>query len=85
VLIIDRDYNIENINYSGLSLLGKSKKEVVGKKCYQIVHGVDSPGEYCPFRKVLKTKKCHQQTYTKIGLGNTFPLEAPRHLMKKGK
>ena len=32
MLIIDRDYNIENMSDSGLALLGKSREEVIGKK-----------------------------------------------------
>ena len=56
MLIIDRDYNIENINDSGLALLVKSKEEVIGKKCYGVMHGIESPGEFCPFRQTLKTK-----------------------------
>ncbi len=57
MLIIDRDYNIENINEIGLKLLGKSNEEVIGKKCYQIISGADSPSEDCPCRKSLETKK----------------------------
>ena len=57
MLITDRDYNIENINECGLKLLGKSKEEVIGQKCYQVISGVDSPGEDCPCMKSLETKK----------------------------
>ena len=57
MLIVDRDYNIENINKNGLKLLGKSKEEVIGQKCYQVISGVDSPGEDCPCMKSLETKK----------------------------
>jgi len=41
MLIIDREYNIENINESGLELLVKSKAEVIGQKCYQVISGTD--------------------------------------------
>ena len=57
MLIIDRDYNIENINETGLKLLGKNKEEVVGEKCYQVINGRDSPIEECPYHKSLETKK----------------------------
>ena len=57
MLIIDRDYNIENINEIGLKLLGKSKEEVIGKKCYQVISGADSPSEECPCMKSWETKK----------------------------
>jgi len=57
MFIIDRAYNIENINSSGLALLGKSKQEVIGEKCYRVVHGNGKPTEYCPFKQTLKSKK----------------------------
>jgi PAS domain S-box-containing protein len=57
MFIIDRAYNIENINSSGLALLDKSKQEVIGEKCYQMIHGNGKPTEYCPFKQTLKTKK----------------------------
>lgn len=57
MLIIDKDYNIENINNSGLVLLGKRKEEVIGRKCYQAIHGGDKPSEFCPFRQTLENKR----------------------------
>jgi len=57
MFIIDRGYNIRNINNSGLALLGKSKQEVIGEKCYQVVHGNGGPTEYCPFKQTIKSKK----------------------------
>jgi PAS domain S-box-containing protein len=57
MLIIDRDYNIENINDSGLALLGKSRDEVIGKKCYEVIRGVSRPQEGCPCRQTWITKQ----------------------------
>ena len=57
MLIIDRDYNIENINEIGLKLLGTSKAEVIGQKCYQVIHGAENPAEFCPFKETLETKQ----------------------------
>lgn len=57
MLIIDKDYNIENINNSGLALLEKSKEEIIGRKCYQVMHGEATPSQYCPFRQTLNNKR----------------------------
>lgn len=59
MLIIDRAYNIENINDSGLALLGKSRDEVIGKKCYEIIRGIgmECPQEECPYRQTWETKQ----------------------------
>jgi PAS domain S-box-containing protein len=57
MLIIDRDYNIENISESGLVLLGKSREEVIGRKCYEIISGTNCPSEECPCQRTLKTRQ----------------------------
>ena len=57
MFIIDRDYNVENVNNSALSLLGRSKEEVIGQKCFQVVHGESQPADYCPFNQTLKKKR----------------------------
>ena len=57
MLIIDKYYNIENINESGLALLGKSREEVIGRKCYEVIGGADCPGEECPCRRTLETRQ----------------------------
>lgn len=57
MLIIDRDYNIENISESGLVLLGKSREEVIGKKCYEIISGTDCPSGECPCQRTLQTRQ----------------------------
>ena len=57
ILVINKDYTIERVNDSLLKLTGKREEEVIGKKCYQVIHGDKRPGEYCPFRKTCKSKK----------------------------
>ncbi len=57
MLIINTDYIIEKINDIGLKLFGKTREEVIGKKCFQILHNLDSSIEQCPFKRTLKTGK----------------------------
>jgi PAS domain S-box-containing protein len=57
MIIIGKDFTIKKMNDIGLKLLGKTREEVVGKKCYQLIHGLDSPGEFCPYERTLKTGK----------------------------
>jgi PAS domain S-box-containing protein len=57
MLIIDRDFTIENINQNGLDLLGLPREKVIGKKCYKLIHGSDQPVEDCPFIKMLESRK----------------------------
>jgi len=57
IILVNKDYTIEKINDSGLKLLGKTREEVVGKKCYRLIHGMDAAGDFCPFKRALKTGK----------------------------
>ena len=57
MILINRDFTIEKINANGLKLLGKSHADAVGKKCYEVLHGLNAPSEGCPLKKSLKTKK----------------------------
>lgn len=57
MLIMDKDYNIEKINNSGLALLRKDGKEVIGGKCYQVIYGENKPCQYCPLKQTLRSKK----------------------------
>ena len=57
MLIVNADYTVRKINSKGLELFGKTEDEIIGKKCYQVVHGTDQPDEFCPFKETLKTGK----------------------------
>jgi len=57
ILIIDKDYTISDANSAFLKLIGKNLKDVVGKKCYELVHGKKEPIEGCSSCKAFKTKK----------------------------
>jgi PAS domain S-box-containing protein len=76
MLIIDRDYRIENINNSGLALIGKSREKVTGRKCYRVIHGENKPTEYCPFRRVLETKKVESVERYNESFGKYFSLKS---------
>lgn len=76
MLIIDRDYNIENISDSGLALLGKSREEVIGKKCYEIISGTDCPTEECPCRRTLETKQVESLERYEERFGRYFSIKS---------
>jgi PAS domain S-box-containing protein len=57
MLIVGMDYNISKMNASGLKLFKRTEEEIIGQKCHRVIHGMDEPGEFCPFRKTLETGK----------------------------
>lgn len=60
ILIVERDYVIEDINKSGLTLLGRSiedAEDAIGQKCYLALYNETEPCQHCPLTQTLKTSK----------------------------
>jgi len=61
VMVMDRDYKIINCNNSPLITRGRNRKDIIGKYCFEIVHGLLGPctGEdrICPAMETLQTKR----------------------------
>lgn len=61
IIVIDKNYMITDINNTALKTVGKERKDVIGKHCFEVTHGLSSPcielGEHCGFLDVLKTGK----------------------------
>ena len=84
MLVIDKDYNVENINDNGLKLLGKSKEEVIGKKCYKMIHRTDAPGEFCPLKRSLETKVVESVDRYEELFGRHFSIKSSPIFDEKG-
>ncbi|MEO0089227.1 MAG: ATP-binding protein [candidate division WOR-3 bacterium] len=54
IVIIDKEFNITKANKKAYQYFGK--KELIGKKCYEIFHSLKEPIINCPFLKTLRTK-----------------------------
>ncbi len=61
VFIQDRNKNIIRCNQSFSDAMGLKMEEIIGKKCFEIVHKSDKPWPLCPFEETLKDKKTHIQ------------------------
>ena len=84
MLIIDRDYSIDNINSSGLALLGKSREEVKGQKCYHAIHGETEPCEFCPFTQTLRTGEAQSIERYDESFGKHFCIKSTPMLDEHG-
>ncbi|MCP3944871.1 MAG: response regulator [Desulfobacteraceae bacterium] len=49
-MILDKDRTIISANRSTIEQIGKSKEEIIGKKCYEIFHHSDTAHENCPIK-----------------------------------
>ncbi|MFA5100524.1 MAG: PAS domain S-box protein [Candidatus Omnitrophota bacterium] len=57
VALLSPDWEILNINEPFCAILGRQRGDLIGKKCFDAVHGRDAPLPGCPCRKVKETKK----------------------------
>jgi PAS domain S-box-containing protein len=59
VMVIDRNFRIVNCNNSHLITHGKDREEVLGKYCFEMIHGSLNPctgaDRGCPVQETLKT------------------------------
>ena len=57
VVLINTNHEIININKAGLESVDKPWNEVIGKKCFHLVHHTDCPIKDCPCDIALKEKR----------------------------
>jgi PAS domain S-box-containing protein len=57
VFIVDSDYRLVRVCRNICDLLKKKPEDLVGKHCYEVIHGTDKPWLNCPHRKTLETRK----------------------------
>ena len=57
MFIIDMDNRIVRVSKRTCEFLKKKPEEVLGKHCFEVMHGTDKPWGGCPHVKVLETKK----------------------------
>ncbi len=57
VSVIDTDYRFIRINKPFAKYIGAEPEDLIGKKCYEIVHGTDRPVSYCPIAEASSIKQ----------------------------
>lgn len=80
VSIQDRDYKIIRVNKTFANVLKKEPRELIGKTCYEMVHGTSGFMPGCPHQKALETKKpvtveirnANNNTYYEIAISPIF-------------
>lgn len=55
-MILDPRHGVISVNRATVKATGKSAEELVGMKCYEIMHGTDKPPEGCPMKRMLTTE-----------------------------
>ncbi|HEY41833.1 MAG TPA: PAS domain S-box protein [Dehalococcoidia bacterium] len=57
ISIHDKDFRLTRVNMAFAEAFHMQPKELIGRPCYQVVHGTDRPVAGCPCVKTLTTKQ----------------------------
>lgn len=57
ISIVDEEQTVRDCNEAFAGLVGLTPEEVIGRKCYQLVHGLDQPPEGCIACKAFEEQK----------------------------
>ena len=71
-IIIDPEFNIVDVNRFTIEATGKSKDELLGKKCYEIFHGTKQPPQGCPAKQIITSAHYVPIEKEMPALGGTF-------------
>lgn len=66
------DYVIKRINKAVIRKLGLPPEEIIGRKCYELFHGMNEPFKKCPHHKTVTTKKAFIEELEDPHMGGTF-------------
>ena len=69
VSIVDKDFKITRVNKAFADTFGMNPKDVIGRVCYELVHGAVEPHPDCPYKKSLLTKESTTLEYFEASLG----------------
>jgi PAS domain S-box-containing protein len=67
VMVLTIENVIIEANNAACKAFGLGKKELIGKKCHEIVQGTNAPIGKCPCVKILESKKEEVAEYTREG------------------
>lgn len=72
VFILDKDFTIIKANKACFTGLKLKPEEMIGKKCYQVVHGLGIAWPNCPFGQTCMDQKMHTEEVDDPRLGITL-------------
>lgn len=72
VFFTDRDYTVKNVNRAVEDRLGKPREDIVGRKCYEVFHGMSEPWQKCPHHKTMETMRHYVEEFEDLHMSGTF-------------
>ena len=69
ISIHDENFKITRMNRAFAKVFKTEPKELIGKTCYELVHGIKEPWPDCPHRRALKIRHPTRQEFVNPHLG----------------
>ncbi|UCD34651.1 MAG: diguanylate cyclase [Nitrospiraceae bacterium] len=84
IAIIDTNYRIARANRALTEKLAMTRNDIIGKKCFTLLHGTEAPPDYCPHLKcVTGAEECVNEVYEEK-LGGYYIMSASPIFDKSG-
>jgi PAS domain S-box-containing protein len=72
IAIIDDQHRIVRLNQAMAKRLGTTPQEAEGLICYECVHGLSEPPDFCPHARLLEDEQEHTEEVHELRLGGDF-------------
>ena len=72
ICLLNDQHTILRVNQAMADKLGVHPKAAVGLKCYQCVHGLEAPPDFCPHARLLEDQQPHDEDVHEDRLGGYF-------------
>lgn len=69
IFVQDKDCNILRVNKACAETLNMDPKDIIGRKCYEVIHNSDHHWPGCPFMKSAQDQKNHTEEVNDPHLG----------------
>jgi diguanylate cyclase (GGDEF)-like protein/PAS domain S-box-containing protein len=73
-LLMDENCVIQRANLAASEMFGQNIFEIIGKPCYEIIHGTMEPPEDCPHRRMQLSGRAERGELTVVSKQKTFDL-----------
>jgi PAS domain S-box-containing protein len=67
ICILDQEHRIVRCNRAMTEALGVDPQQLVGRTCYEAVHGLPEPPDFCPHSKLLQDGQAHTTEVQELG------------------
>ncbi len=74
VMVLDAQHRIIRANKAMAAAFGMRKEALVGRHCFEVVHGGNEPPRFCPHAKLLGDENQHSVEIFEPRLGGTYEI-----------